>query len=165
MPNHYMFVVSGKGGKQFARDIVSKRFAEGLWPLNARTPHRSDLAPGDQVLVYAAAGAHSDPDRGCFIAVAEIRAALIESARQIEPVASWIGLRGKPLFDVPLARTTFLSMPLHAQPIVRRLSFVRNKEQWGTYFQGGVRKVPASDFELVLAVAATRGSSVQAAIK
>lgn len=75
----------------------------------------------------------------------------MESSRSESSSPAWMGLKGKPLFDVPVAHLRLFPNAVPAQALLPSLSFVRNKAQWGSYFQGGVRKLPREDYETVVA--------------
>lgn len=157
MPNYFVFIVSGDTGRP-ARTILSERMAQGLWPLNARTPHQRDLAPGDSVLIYAAAS-YGDPDRHCFLGSAQVVGSLVESSRVESVAPAWLGLKNKTLFDVPVAHLRLFPCAVPAQALLPSLSFVRNKAQWGSYFQGGIRKLPREDYDAVMAAVGLVGQT------
>lgn len=155
MSNCYLFVVSGErdsasGRRTLARELLQRRLAVGRWPLNARTPHQRDLVPGDEIVFYVAG---ADPERSCFVATGVVTGPRVESERCNDRGASWIGLARHRLFDVPVSLKTLFAKPLEVAPLIPSLAFVKNKERWGTYFQGGVRRIPRADFERIIRAA------------
>jgi hypothetical protein len=153
--NCYLFVVNGErdsmsGHRSPARDVLQRRLADGRWPLNARTPHQRDLAAGDEIVFYVAG---ADPEQSCFVGTGVVTGSRVQSDRTGSNVPSWIGLAESKLFDVPVRLGAFFADPLQAAPLISSLGFVKNKERWGTYFQGGVRRIPRDDFEQIIRAA------------
>lgn len=44
---------------------------------------------------------------------------------------------------------TFLSEPTSIRPLIRDLSFIRNKKRWYGFFQTSLKAIPEKDFELI----------------
>ncbi len=45
----------------------------------------------------------------------------------------------------------FLVEPITIRPLIKNLSFIRNKKKWYAYFQTSIRNIPKQDFELISA--------------
>lgn len=152
-----MFVVASPQkadpeGWRSARDILSSRAAEGIWPLNIRTSHQRHLAAGDEILFYAAG--KSDPDRGSIIARAVIAGERMPIGTMKATSSAWLGLEPKTQFGVPIREVRWLDRGVPIRALVQRLDFIRNKSRWGTALQGGVVEISPNDFETILTSAA-----------
>jgi predicted RNA-binding protein len=45
----------------------------------------------------------------------------------------------------------FLAEPITIRPLIKDLSFIRNKKKWYAYFQTSIRSISKQDFELIVA--------------
>ena len=148
-----MFVLTGSESspdapRLSAREVLLTRAREGRWPLNLRTPHQRDLKSGDRIVFYVSGSRESD--RTAFIGTAEVLGSRLATDRT-DPKLPARFLARAVLYDVPIGNLRLVSEAVSARPLVGRLEFVKNKEKWGTYFQGGVRRIPQSDFDLIVA--------------
>lgn len=162
MPNFFMFVVTGerteaKRGSESAREVLMRRIESGRWPLNPRTPHQRDLQAGDRVVFYLSGS--KELDRSSFVATAIVLGERVKSERQEAGLPAWLGTARSVLYDVPVGSARVFERPVPAPRLVEGLEFVKNKEKWGTYFQGGVRKIPQIDFETIVAAALKQRSA------
>ena len=137
----------GNPDKKWARAVLRERLAAGVWPLNKLTPHQRYLAAGDQVLFYVAGG--QDPDKYHIIAGAEIAGGRIESVKNNDSLPAWIGSKTIS-YGVPLKKAHWLKEPISLRSLVPRLSFIQNKEKWGTALQGGITRIPAEDYGKIM---------------
>lgn len=53
-------------------------------------------------------------------------------------------------FGVKLEEIQTWDYPKSVKELVPHLSFIENKPFWGTYFQGGVRQIPESDYMVIV---------------
>jgi predicted RNA-binding protein len=150
---YYVFTVTGnaEGQRVAAADLLKDRLNKGMWPLNRLTPHQARLREGDLVLFYVAGG--REPEQGSIVALGEVSGSRVASSRLDNQYPAWIGIPGPVLYDVPVRQSEWFQKPVAIRELTRQLTFIRNQKAWGTYFQGGVRRIPEEDFKLILAVA------------
>lgn len=53
-------------------------------------------------------------------------------------------------FFVKLANIELFKKPIMIKEILHSLDFIQNKGNWGIYFQGGVSKLPNTDYKKIL---------------
>jgi predicted RNA-binding protein len=156
--SHYVFTISGavQGQRIAAIELLRDRLSRCVWPLNRLTPHQSKFQRGDRVLFYIAGG--REPEQGHIVALSEISGERFVSERRDARFPGWIGVPEPPLYDVPLNQSEWFTKPVSVRHVLNRLTFIRNRKAWGTYFQGGVRRIPAKDFELIISLGLHGGS-------
>jgi len=88
------------------------------------------------------------------LAIAEIAGSRAASDRRDDGIPAWIG-RSKPLYDVPLRKAKWFEEAISLRALVQSLSFIQNKEGWGTALQGGITRIPAEDFAKIVEKRAT----------
>jgi len=129
-------------------------FSEGM----ARRARR--IQPGDRLVLYLARGAFHNPtrDRSQLAGLATVTSAL-ERLPEVLRIASrefaWS-------CDLELAVVLPERQGIPIQPLVPRLSFVQQRQQWGVVFRSGLIQLPDADLQLVTAairnaVARTQG--------
>ena len=145
----YIFVLVGtQYGLESARSILRQRAARGTWPLHGRTSNQARLQRGDEVLFYAAG--KGDPDRGHIIATGRLASGRVLASTTEATPRSWVGLRQAPQYEVRLEEVSLLQKPVDLRVLVHQLSFVANKDRWGTALQGGIRSIPDRDYVAIL---------------
>jgi hypothetical protein len=148
MADYILVVRAETNGKELtaARDVTMKRFASGIWPLNASTRHQRDFVEGDRLLIYVAGA--KDPDRHHVIARGQVRRSVIKSDRQPENRPPWMKGISEVLYDLPVSDLEWYSSPILVPAVAKSLAFIRDAGQWGTYLQGGVKRISADDFSV-----------------
>ena len=53
-------------------------------------------------------------------------------------------------YRVNIAPEILLEKPLSIRPLINELSFIKDPDIWGAYFQIGIRKISKEDFEKIL---------------
>jgi len=110
-----------------------------------------ELKRGDRIVFYAARNGGRDAMH--FLACGEVAGPRVESRREDPDRPRWMGLLGSQLFDIPISGAQWFETPVPARPLVKRLTFVRNPDAWGSYFQGGVRKISGDDYDTIVEAA------------
>lgn len=64
---------------------------------------------------------------------------------------------GIPTDRIELENVVLFDPPVSIRPLLARLDFIKHKQKWGAYLQGGCRRIATSDFEKF--VRAASGSS------
>jgi hypothetical protein len=142
----WVFVVTAQkiGGKLYSpHDILNLRFKDRFWGLNESTPNRKLLRREDQVVFYL----------GSPIKSFTASAVLASDAFQLD--ASQKRKYSHDLEYLTADYGVLLEDPKHwesnvaVDEVVSGLSFIKNKENWGAYFQGGIRQIPPGDFGVI----------------
>ena len=132
MPNYWIGVVS--------RSHVELGVKGGFIQLNhGRKAPLQKLRAGDGIAMYSPRTSY--PDGGplqSFTALGTITSGEIYQVEMSEDF--------KP-YRVDVRFATCTEAPI--QPLIDRLSFIKNKTHWGVVFQYGQVKIPASDFAII----------------
>ena len=144
--NYWIFVANwwklANGSWVDSRKNVRARAEVKLWGLGEKTPNRKGLAQGDKVVFYAGGG-----ESQVFMGTAT----LTSGSRPLDS-------RDKQLladtdataeYVVDLDEVELWAVPKPARGLVPHLSFIQNKEYWGTYLQGGVRSISPADYVVI----------------
>ena len=119
--NRWIFVIKGSD-EEFQSRIGTKK-----WPVFNKTQNRKKLGIGDLIIFYKA-GTNGQK----FLGSATIKTDLKEKTMfkyflEMDKISVW-------------------KNPVEMKDIIAKLDFVKNKDIWGNYFQGGVRSVSEKDF-------------------
>lgn len=141
--NHWIFIVTNQktdDGTVPAREIYQHRMADHFWGLGKSTPNRRGLATGDQVLFYV-----GTPERA-FAGTATIAGESFKLTPEQTAQFTRAGVPYETEYGVMLSDIDMWAFPKFAPDLVPHLSFIENKQYWGSYFQGGVRGLPEADY-------------------
>lgn len=124
-------------------DLLKQRFSDHFWGLGEKTPNRRALKAGDRVIFYLGV-----PHRtfGASAVLASDSFAL--SPKEKEDLSHGMDFYRAP-YGVRLSEVNTWEHPCRVEDVLPSLSFIENKENWGVYFQGGVRYLPECDFEII----------------
>jgi predicted RNA-binding protein len=154
--NHWIFAVVSHKGPDYtvaAQDIYNTRMGDKFWGLNPKTPNLRNLQRGDKVVFYL-----GQPEKA-FTGTATLVSTAVElDEEQKEQLTHGL--------DIYRADTGVYLEDVHKweerKPIddlLARLSFVKKKERWQAYFQGGVIRISEEDFQLIMDTVANTTSS------
>lgn len=142
----WVFVVTAQkiGGKLYSPgDILNIRFKDRFWGLGENTPNRKLLKKGDQVVFYL----------GIPIKSFTASAVLASDAFQLDASQKRKYSHDLEYFTpdhgVLLEDLRSWENSVAVDEVVSTLSFIKNKENWGAYFQGGIRQIPPEDFGVI----------------
>jgi RecB family endonuclease NucS len=145
--NHWLFTVTQKktdGGAFDAHQILKQRLDDMFWGLGERTPNRRYLKAGDRVVFYV----------GIPHMVFAASATLGSDSFALTDVQKNQYDHGNPLFraehGVLLENIQRWDSPRLVKDLVPNMKFIENKENWGAYFQGGVRQLSEDDFRVIV---------------
>ena len=113
-------------------DELRKRIDEKSWPIFNHTRHRDDLGKGDQVIIYHGGKFGGKKFVGTFT------------------ISSKITRPGAEDYSIKMSKITKLEHPVKASDIIGNLGFIKRKDNWGIYFQGGVSRIPKQDYNTIL---------------
>ena len=144
---YFIFVVNSQQGvtkRLSAKEIYTRLMKLKAWGINERTPYRRDLSEESKIIFYQAGKGGQK-----FIGAATLSSPLhimsdMQAAERrkvgIEPAAYNVHLQDIQTWDEPKPVTDMM----------QRLEFIGNKEHFGVYFQGGVRRISEADYYTIL---------------
>ena len=153
MKNHWIFIVKKeKFEDQIIEgiDIYKNLMKEKRWGFGERTANIKNLLPNDKVVFYLAG-----VENPRFLGTAAL-------ASEIYPLKS-------PLkdtfydadFAIKIKNIEEWKQSKLAANLIKKLDFVKNKKNWGAYFQGGVRSIPVEDFTKIISYKPTNKDIVE----
>ena len=147
--NYWIFVATywplPDGRSLDSREIIRTRAADKFWGLGEKTPNRKWLSKGDKIVWYAGGG-----DNQVFMGTATLFSASYELTSEQQEGVSHGREEFRSKFGVGLEDIELWPEPKPAKSLVPHLSFIQNKEFWGTYFQGGIRAITEEDFHRIV---------------
>lgn len=111
-------------------EMLKKIKAKQKWLVGRRTPHRGILSEGDKILFY-----QGGEEGGKVVASAELASGL-----QSENDDNFVQIKN---FEV-------WKKPVDMRALIDKLSFIKNKQHWGVYLQGGIVKTAGIDYNLIV---------------
>ena len=144
--NYWLFCVTQRktdDGRLSPDDVLKQRFGDKFWGLGERTPNRRYLQRGDKVVFYL----------GNPILTFAATALLGSDSFTLSEKQKSQYDHGKPIYHVDygviLDDVQYWETPRSAKDLIPSLKFIENKENWGAYFQGGVRQLSEEDFRVI----------------
>jgi hypothetical protein len=139
--NYWSFVVTEKKMEGLtAEDIFNQRISDKFWGLGEKTPNRRSLRRGDRIVFYVGWP-------GMWFAAT---AALASDSFSLSEEQKDVYGHGKTFYradyGVQLEDIELFDSPRLVKELLPSLKFIENKENWYTYFQGGVRQLSEDDF-------------------
>ncbi len=142
MANHWILVVREQRiGRTVlgAMDILQNRIRNRFWAFGRRAKGLRSLRKGDRALLYASGRKIKD-----FVGICEINSVPYELPRKRREMVI-----GNPGYAIDLNSVQLFPQPRSARAYLQGLSFVRNKQNWGAYFQGSAIRIPEEDYNLI----------------
>jgi len=141
--NYWIFVVTEKESMS-AEEIYRTRMSDKFWGLNERTPYRSHLKKGDKVIFSHGAKT--------FLGIATLDSdsfALDETQKdKLSHGGVFTTNHGVMLSDI----VTWEHQKKVAD-YVDHISFITNKDQYPVYFQGGIKKILGTEYDIITKLA------------
>lgn len=145
--NYWMFTVTRKevdGEILEAEDILKQRLSDKFWGLGEGTPNRRSVKQGDRVVFYVGI------PQMVFAATASLAIdSFALSDEQKDRYGHGISLY-RADYGVVLENIDLWDSPRLVKDLVPTLKFIENKENWGAYFQGGVRQLSEDSFRAIV---------------
>ncbi len=101
------------------------------WPIHIYTANRKKIQTGDKIVFYKAGVGDKT-----IIGTADV-------ASEILPKA------GTADYTVSLEKIDVWKKPALMKPMVEKLDFIENNQQWGRYMQGGVIHLSEKDYTTI----------------
>lgn len=145
--NYWLFIVTQKkvdGEILEAEDIFKQRTSDNFWGLGERTPNRRSLRQGDRIVFYV----------GWPLMIFAATATLASDSFSLSDEQKDMYGHGKTFYradyGVQLGNVELFDNPRLVKELVPALTFIENKENWYSYFQGGVRQLSEDDFLIII---------------
>jgi hypothetical protein len=145
--NHWMFIVTQKsvdGELTEPDEVLKQRLSDKFWGLGERTPNRRYLVQGDRVVFYV-----GNPHK-VFAASATLATSSFTLSEDQKKQYSHGKARYLSDYGVLLENIESWDSPRLVTDLVPNLKFIDNKQNWGAYFQGGVRQLTENDFRAIV---------------
>ena len=150
MCNYYIFNSSNAkslDGKNIAAySVALARLRKKVWPLYQRTPFRNKISENDKCLIYISGSSGVFTQH--FISNANIKGLKISGIDKLNEDEYMT--YGVPSMYLNLENIAIYKNPINIRDYVNKLAFIGNKDNWGVYMQGGVRKISNEDYNLLI---------------
>lgn len=140
--NYYIFVVADQskyGKSRSADETYTYLMRKNTWGFGENTSHRNEIKSGDTAVFYQAGGGGQK-----FLGTVTLASGAYKDSSSkdlfIDPET----------YKIDLDKVSVWDTPKPIEPLVEKLSFIKEKQYWGTYFQGGCRKITAEDYSIIL---------------
>ena len=137
--NYWIFVVTNKESLS-AEEVYRARMSEKFWGLNEGTKFRRYLKKGDKVIFSHGAKT--------FLGTAILDSDSFELDQNQSNKFSRDGVF-KTDYGVMLSNIVMWEQQTNVGDYVNYISFITNKDQYSYYFQGGVKRITKSDYDII----------------
>jgi predicted HNH restriction endonuclease len=145
--NYWIFSVTNhktEEGLITALEIYDQRMRDGFWGIGENIPNKGNIKPGDRIVFYI--GNPIMKFAGCAIIASEL-------FKQTETEKEGRS-HGRNFFrteiGILLKDINHWKKLKPAKEIMQSLEFIKNKERWGAYIQGGLTRISEEDFKRIL---------------
>ena len=139
--NYLIFISSD--GKRSGFDIFNERVQENKWPIYNKTPQLKNVKEGKNVVFYIAGEGEK---RQSFIGSAKIKS-IIDNKNTAVDANQELKLV---LFHVEFKELKIFDKDIKIKDHIDNLDFIKNKEKYGLYFQGGICKIDQISYNYIL---------------
>ena len=129
----YLILVSSDG-KKAGLEIFRDRIKKNKWPIYNKTPQLLNVKPGKNVIFYIAG---TGGRKQSFVGTAKIKKKINAQNDVSDPNQEF----RKVLFYIEFENFKFFNKSIYIKDHIEKLDFIKNKEKYGLYFQGGVCKI------------------------
>lgn len=144
---HWIFSVTAHKGHDYslsAEQIFRQRMKDGFWGLNQKNVNFKSLHKGDRVVFYV-----GNPSSVFTGSVTLDSTGVHLSDEDKEKFSHGISFYRSDA-GVFLGDIEIWEYPQSIESLIPVLSFIKNKEKWYAYFQGGIVKIQESDFRAII---------------
>ena len=139
---NYLILVSSDG-KKAGLEIFKDRIKKNRWPIYDKTPQLLNVKTGKNVIFYIAG---SGEKKQSFVGTARIKKKIHTKDNVLDPNQEF----RKVLFYIEFENFKFFNKSIQIKDHIEKLNFIKNKEKYGLYFQGGVCKIDESSHNYIL---------------
>lgn len=137
--SYWIFIVADQPKlKISAEEIYQTRMSDRFWGLNDNTSYKNQLKKGDMAVFCHGAKR--------FLGTAKLDTSCFETSEEQRILFSHGNDFYKTNFGVMLSDIDIWQKPKEVSAYAPQLSFVSNAKQFHVYFQGGIKKIQASDY-------------------
>lgn len=145
--NYWIFTVKQRKNDNNlveAETILKQRLSDKFWGLGEKTPNRRALKKGDQIVFYVGM------PQMTFSAIATLDSDSFQLTQKQNQEYSHGMVLYENDYGVKLDNIQLLEPPRFVKDILGSIKFIENKENWGAYFQGGVRQLSEDDYRVII---------------
>jgi hypothetical protein len=125
-----------------ANDILLRRIKSKKFPIYNSTGNRNNIKVDDICYMYIAGTKHNKHHILGSFRIKEI--ILNNFIEEFEDVLSNIPYKNFIMDDIRL-----FTKPIYVKEIIQELEFIKSKDKWGVFFQGGFIKIGQNDMRLL----------------
>jgi|APSaa5957512535_1039671.scaffolds.fasta_scaffold75676_2 hypothetical protein len=112
--------------------VFKKRIKQKMWPLYRGTKFQTFLEIGDKIVFYQAGLGGQ-----IFLGTAEVKSEVKQIPKKIDSY-------------IDLDKINIWKKHPSIRNMVAKLSFIKNKEHWGLYLQGGILRMEKKDYTTII---------------
>jgi predicted RNA-binding protein len=139
--NYLIFVSSD--GKKTGLEIFNERIKQNKWPIYNKTPQLLNVKEGKNVVFYIAGGGEK---RQSFVGCAKIKKIIDIKSTDIDPNQEFKQV----LFHVEFEDLKVFKNEITIKDNIDNLNFIKNRKNYGLYFQGGICKINKESYEYII---------------
>lgn len=147
MVNHWVFPVNDdviEGIRKKGTEIYRQRMTDGFWGLAKGVQNRSYLKPNDKVVFYLA-GKEGHMFLGTCILDSEYHK-LSEEEKHL----FWHGPFFRASHGVKIKEVRVWKSPKLICPLLSKLEFIKNKDNWGIYLHRSIVRMSKDDYNTIV---------------
>tara|TARA_B100000963_G_scaffold10866_1_gene8429 strand:- start:384 stop:839 length:456 start_codon:yes stop_codon:yes gene_type:complete len=129
----YLILVSSDGRKT-GLEIFRDRIKKNRWPIYDKTPQLLNVKVGKNVIFYIAG---TGENKQSFVGTARIKKRIYSESNMLDPNQEF----RKVIFFIEFENLKLFDKSINIKDHIEKLDFIKNKEKYGLYFQGGVCKI------------------------
>lgn len=113
-------------------DEFTKRIENNKWPIFRRTQNRFKIAKNDNIVFYL-----GGPGNGKILGTAKLSSKVKTASKEGDG-------------DIEIIDIDIWNTPVLVKEHVDALDFIKIKDNWGVFFQGGVKSIDKKDYQQIL---------------
>lgn len=129
-----------------ASELFQTRVDDRFWGFGGRTRNRNRLRRGDHAIIYLGGSAGKKAVADCTVASDPFELSREDKVRFAHNEAAFFSDYGVYLQSINLWPRAVTFIP----SLIQQLSFIKNKNQWGTALQGTLIGIPQADYRTIL---------------
>lgn len=145
--NYWIFTVKDAKIETFRKkgiEIYKQRMSDAFWGLGKNVSNRARLREGDRVVFYL-----GGPGGQRFLGTCALASDYYKLSKQEKRELDH-GRFFQPNFGVRLTDVDVWDSSEPIRPLMRKLPFIRNPNQWGSYLQGSIRRISEDDYHVIV---------------